>query len=66
VRQKETYSCGGQSCGWGLRGNTHSVGGQSSSLGLRCVTEIVLITLRSVNYVKYVLCDSYCSEDAVV
>ena len=66
VRQKETYSCGGQSCGWELRGNTRSVRGQSSGLGLRGDTGIVLITLRSVNYIKYVLYDSYCSEDTVV
>jgi len=60
------YSCGGQSCVWGLRGNTHGVGGQSSGLGVRDDTGIVLITLRSVNYIKYVLYDSYYSEDTVV
>jgi hypothetical protein len=66
VRQKETYICGGQYFVWLLRGNTHGVGGQSSGLGLRGDTEIVLITCRSVYYIKYDLYDSYYSEDTVV
>lgn len=65
VRQKETCIGGGQSCGWELRGNTHCAIGQSSGLGLRGDTGMVVITLRSDSYIKYVLYDSYHSEDTV-